>query len=76
MEAAGDSLIVSDADAVTVYVNARQIIKMIIGIQNRETAEELHSRVEKAVEAAAAKSYESVKQITSAITAASFPEYS
>ena len=61
--AQGDALTVEDADALTVYVSADTDYKNEYPeYRTGESAEELHQKVEDTVEAAAAKSYEEVKQ--------------
>ena len=62
VEASGDTLVISDADVVTVYVSADTDYKNEYPeYRTGETAEELHARVAEDVEAAAAKGYEAVK---------------
>ena len=61
--AEGDTLVVEDAEALTVYVSADTDYKNEYPeYRTGETAEELHQKVEDTVEAAAAKSYDEVKQ--------------
>ena len=63
MTAEGDTLVVEDAEALTVYVSADTDYKNEYPeYRTGETAEELHQKVEDTVEAAAAKSYDEVKQ--------------
>ncbi len=62
VEASGDTLVISDADAVTVYVSADTDYKNDYPeYRTGETAEQLHARVAEDVEAAAEKGYEAVK---------------
>lgn len=62
VEASGDTLVISDADVVTVYVSADTDYKNDYPeYRTGETAEELHARVAEDVEAAAEKGYEAVK---------------
>ena len=62
VEASGDKLVITDADAVTVYVSADTDYKNDYPeYRTGETAEELHARVAEDVDSAAAKGYEAVK---------------
>ena len=62
VEASGDTLVISDADAVTVYVSADTDYKNDYPeYRTGETAEQLHARVAEDIESAAEKGYEAVK---------------
>ena len=62
VEASGDTLVISDADVVTVYVSADTDYKNDYPeYRTGETDEELHARVAEDIESAAEKGYEAVK---------------